>query len=343
MTEEQHADSPFKDNDRIKWYRTPVDRETMAKLTERSDWRGLRQPVGHLALAVLTGSLAFLAWRQIDRSTWPWAVPLLLAALFLHGTVCSFFGGVACHELGHGTVFKTKWPNTVFLHLFAWLGWWDHVWFHISHRIHHKVTVHHGNDGEVVLPQRLNFKDWRFWLAILAWNPLNTWRAIVVYARRAAGQMDNAWYEFVLPADNQALRRRHRNWARLHLLLHAVLAIVFVATGNWILVFLVNIPSHYCGWLGFLCGTPQHYGMQPDVADFRRCCRTYLASGPAAFLYWNMQYHIEHHMYAGVPCYNLPKLRQTIEPDLPPAPRGLRATWKEILAIHRRQQPTTAA
>ena len=48
---------------------------------------------------------------------------------------------------------------------------------------------------------------------------------------------------------------------------------------------------------------------------------------------WNMQYHVEHHMYPAVPFYNLPKLRCALEHDLPPAPHGLWATWKEILAI----------
>ena len=36
------------------------------------------------------------------------------------------------------------------------------------------------------------------------------------------------------------------------------------------------------------------------------------------FFYWNMNYHVEHHMYAAVPYYNLPKLRKAI--------RGLFAT-----------------
>ena len=51
-----------------------------------------------------------------------------------------------------------------------------------------------------------------------------------------------------------------------------------------------------------------------------------------------MQYHIEHHMFPAVPFFNLPKLRKAIENDLPPAPHGLRATWKELLEIHRQQQ-----
>jgi fatty acid desaturase len=72
--------------------------------------------------------------------------------------------------------------------------------------------------------------------------------------------------------------------------------------------------------------------------DHRKSCRTYITRGLPAFLYWNMQYHIEHHMYPGVPFYNLPKLRKAIEHDLPPAPNGLWATWKELLAIHRKQK-----
>ena len=43
-------------------------------------------------------------------------------------------------------------------------------------------------------------------------------------------------------------------------------------------------------------------------------------------------------MFPAVPFYNLPRLRKAIEHDLPPAPHGLRATWREILPIMKRQQ-----
>jgi fatty acid desaturase len=51
-----------------------------------------------------------------------------------------------------------------------------------------------------------------------------------------------------------------------------------------------------------------------------------------------MQYHVEHHMFPAVPFYNLPRLRKAIEHDLPPAPHGLRATWKELVPILKRQR-----
>jgi len=78
-------------------------------------------------------------------------------------------------------------------------------------------------------------------------------------------------------------------------------------------------------------------GLKDNVDDFRLCCRTFTLNPIVRFLYWQMNYHIEHHMYAAVPCYNLGKLHKMIEHDLPPTPKGLVGVWKEIDAILRRQ------
>ena len=328
----------YQKNSKINWYRCQIDPRVMSELMRCSDFHGLRQVLLHLGLWIATGTLAYMAFLNITRANWIWSVPVLLVALFAHGTVGSFLGGVACHEMSHKTPFKTKSINEFFLRIFAFLGWWDQVWFRPSHIRHHQVTVHHDYDGEVVLPQKLSIKDWQFWLGLLAWNPVQTWKTLQTYYRRATGRMDNAWWEFVLPESNEKLRREHRNWARITLIGHALLALLFIATGNWFLIFIVNFGSFYCGWLVFLCGTPQHYGMSPDVPDHRLCCRTYTCAWLPAFLYWNMQYHVEHHMFPAVPFFNLPKLRKAIEHDLPAAHKGLLATWKEMMMIHRRQQ-----
>ncbi len=328
----------FQETGRIEWYRPHVDREVLAELSKRSDFRGFLQAGGHLLLWVCTGTLAYMAFLNISTANWAWSVPLLYVAMYAHGNVACFFGGASCHELGHRTVFKTRALNEIFLRIFAFLGWWDHVWFKPSHMKHHQHTTFHIYDGEVVLPQHMNFKDWKFWLGIFFWNWNGTRYAIKTYFRRARGIMDNEWAEFLMPEKNEALRRRHRNWARTHLIGHALLAITFIATGHWFLIFLVNISGQYCNVMGMLCGLPQHFGMQPDVADHRRCCRSYITRGLPAFLYWNMQYHIEHHMFPNVPLFNLPKLNKLIAHDLPPPPVGLWATWKDIMMFHRELQ-----
>jgi fatty acid desaturase len=119
---------------------------------------------------------------------------------------------------------------------------------------------------------------------------------------------------------------------------HLALAMLFLATGNWFFLVIFTFASFFSGWMVVLCASPQHIGMWPNAPDFRLCCRTYTCGWLPAFLYWNMQYHVEHHMFPAVPFYNLPKLRQAIKHDLPPVTHGLWATWKEILAVVKRQR-----
>ena len=46
---------------RIPWYRSPVSREVLTPLNQRSDSKGLLQTLGHLGLLLLTGAAAWYA------------------------------------------------------------------------------------------------------------------------------------------------------------------------------------------------------------------------------------------------------------------------------------------
>ena len=75
-----------------------------------------------------------------------------------------------------------------------------------------------------------------------------------------------------------------------------------------------------------------------NVNDFRLCARTIDLNPVLRFFYWQMNYHIEHHMFAALPCYNLGKLHAAIRHDSPAPAPGLYAAWREIAAILRRQK-----
>jgi len=335
--DEPHTPKKFKyqKDARLSWYRSKIDKDVMRQLMKTSDWQGLKQCGLQWGLFFTTGTLAYLAYLNVDMTNWFWSVPLVLLALFVHGTFMPFMGYVSVHELSHKTPFKTKSLNEFFLYAYGFLTWADPVWFRPSHVKHHQVTVHTNLDGEVELPMKLNF-DKAFWRNALFFNPDLLKYNLNVFLQFARGELHGEWHQFVMPEEDKRLRRLHRNYARFVLIGHLCLFTFFLLSGLWFLVFLVTLPHAYCNWLGVLCGTPQHYGMRPNVSDFRLCCRTYTCSRFVGFLYWNMQYHIEHHMFPAVPFFNLPKLRKAIEHDLPPAPHGLLATWKHILDIHRK-------
>jgi len=155
--------------------------------------------------------------------------------------------------------------------------------------------------------------------------------------RIARGRFEGPWELTLFPETDPAKRRGPVAWARTLLVGHALLILLALSLKLWMLPVLITFAPFYGGWLFFLCNNTQHVGLQDNVTDFRLCCRTFLPNPFVRFLYWQMNYHTEHHMYVGVPCYHLGKLHRLVEEDLPPSPRGLLATWREIGAILKSQ------
>ena len=309
----------------IGWYRTPIGREALRALNQRSDWKGLLQVGGHAALIVLTG---MATWHVQDR------LYLLLPMLFLYGMFYVFMLN-GTHELCHNSVFKTKFLNLFFLRLFSFFGWRNHVLFWESHSAHHKYTLHQPDDLEVVLPKKLTLKEV---LRITFFDPWTLYETIRKHLLHSAGRLEGEWENHLFPPEEVEKRRQLINCARFLLVGHTVLIAVSIYFGLWLLPVLTSLGVFYGGGLRFLCNQTQHAGLQDEVVDFRLCTRTVILSPLTRFLYYHMNYHIEHHMYAAVPCYNLGKLHKLIQHDLPHCHRGLIAAYTEIVATVKRQR-----
>ncbi len=316
----------------VRWYRTPIDPLLLKRLQQRSDILGAAQTLGYLAVLLATGGSAFYS-----AGRWPWWCTVLLT--FIHGT-CFAFQINAVHELGHGTVFRTNAANRFFQRIFAFLGWINPDTFAASHARHHQFTLHPPHDLEVVLPDKLTRRD--FWTTGFV-NPLYFKWAIGEAWRIARGRFRGQWETALFPPGDPTRRRAPIAWARTLLAGHAAIVIGSLAAAGaghprfLMLPLLITFAKGYGGWLFFCCNNAQHIGLRDNVADFRLCARTILINPVARFLYWRMNFHIEHHMYTQVPCYRLARLREIIGHDLPAAPRGLVATWREIASIQARQ------
>jgi fatty acid desaturase len=81
--------------------------------------------------------------------------------------------------------------------------------------------------------------------------------------------------------------------------------------------------------------------LKDNVDDFRLCVRSITLDPISHFLYWRMNWHTEHHMFAAVPCYRLRTLNRTVAADMP-QPRTLAAAWWEMRQIWRKQKEDAA-
>ncbi len=314
----------------VRWQRVPLAKDKMRELVTRTNGEGLLQAGGFLALLCLSAAVTWLAWGRL-----PWFVVVPL--IFVHGTFFAFLLN-GFHELVHGTVFRTKALNAIFLRVYSFLSWNSHVGFRASHTRHHLNTLHPPYDLEVVLPIQL--KPVGFFLAAVV-DVLGIYGVIRDTILLAFGVVRGEWQLALFPPSDPAARRPLVRWARLMFLGHVVIIAVSALTGLWQLAVLVSFARFYGGWLQWLCNNTQHIGLQDNVDDFRLCCRTVRLNPFVQFLYFHMNYHIEHHMYASVPCYHLGRLRKALAPAMPRA-RWLIPAWIEIMGILRRQKQDPA-
>jgi fatty acid desaturase len=315
----------------VTWYRTPLEPAVVKSLCRKSDFLGLVQALGYLGLTVVTGGTALYSSLH-----WPLGVTLLL--IIVHGSITSCHLN-AVHELGHGTVFKTRALNGIFEKIFAFLGMIHYELFDLKHARHHRLTLQEHEDPEISLPFKVYLREFLtigiFNPARLHWNLFFTWRA-------AKGRLIEGWETRLAPPGSPEYKRIV-SWARILFVGHGLIIAFSIYEHLWALPFLICFSSGIFGsGLHAAVNLTQHVGLQDNVEDFRLCCRTLTLNPFLEFIMWHMNFHIEHHMYAAVPCYRLHRLHVLIKNDLPPATHGLFATWVQIFGILARQEKDPA-
>jgi nitrite reductase/ring-hydroxylating ferredoxin subunit len=132
----------------------------------------------------------------------------------------------------------------------------------------------------------------------------------------------------LVPAD----KLRRVVWeARIFLLLLVGALAAAVELGTIVPLLFVGLPSFYGAWLLWFFAITQHAGLREDVLDHRMSTRTVYINPVFRFLYLNMNYHVEHHMFPAVPYYNLPALHEEIKAYLPPPKTSMLDAYREVI------------
>jgi fatty acid desaturase len=252
------------------------------------------------------------------------------------------------HELCHGTVFKTKRFNEIFLRIFSTLGLQNFQIYKMSHSYHHRFTLHRIADKEVVLPKTPSLR-FLYLLQLFTFNITGGFESRGLFPtmrglfRVAADRMEQPYNEWgaELYAEFPEERQKAVHWARYLIAVHLSFALFAVLIGYPILILIVSLHPFIGNWLRYFVGAPMHCGLRSDVSDFRKCVRTITLDPISEFLYWHMNWHLEHHMFAAVPCYNLKKLYEAVADDMP-KPRTLISSWKEMLEVVKQQEADPA-
>lgn len=306
------------------WYQCPVPKDTMRELLQRRDWPALRDTALWFGLLIGLGAVAGILWWQGGLWTMLSIIPFLGYGMIYGSTSDSRW-----HESSHGTAFKTDWLNSVLYEISSFMVGRESTLWRWSHTRHHSDTIIVGRDPEIAVPRPAHIPTLLGVFFGIA--PMKSfYKKILLHC---TGKLDAEEQTFIPKDQWSAIFLRARIYVAIYaglLLLTAFLTAQFGWRGLLPLL-LIGLPNFYGAWMMPIYGFTQHAGLAENVLDHRLNCRTVYMNFIHRFLYWNMNYHIEHHMFPLVPYYNLPRLHEVVRDDMPRPYTSIYDAWKEII------------
>ncbi len=307
----------MKNTDKPRWFKCEIPKDELKTLMEKSDAKGLIHTGLYLTLLISLGVAAYYSIGTV------WLIP----AFFAYGTVYCFWNHMM-HETFHGTPFKSKALNEFWSWVSSFLNGVEMVHNRYGHMQHHNFTYHEGDDPEIEIYRPVSI--WKMIPKFFAFGLFNP----VPVIRHALGIIDESTKQMVPKNEWKKMIRSSRFW----LLGHGLIIASCFIFHTWLPVVFTIFARFYGAPLGRSLDLIQHIGLEINVRDHRLCTRNVYLNPLTRFLYWNMNYHIEHHMFPAVPFHALPKLHEKIKGQLPPTYPNWFAAYRELIATVLKQQ-----
>jgi fatty acid desaturase len=301
------------------WYHTEVPRKRIKALMRRRNGPAIRDTAIWLSLLALSGFGGYWFWGS-------WAcVPFFLCYGVLYGSATDS----RWHEAGHGTAFRTDWMNNALYQLASFMNMKEPTLWRWSHARHHTDTIIVGRDREILAMRPPDVLR----LVLNVFGITDALHALASVIRHAGGRLTAEERTFVPEMEHRLVYREARAWV----VVYTVVIALAVYLGTLLPLMYVGLPSLYGRWLAHYFAFTQHAGLAENVLDHRLNSRTVYMNPVLRFLYSNMNYHIEHHMFPMVPYHALPRLHAELREDLPTPCSSSIAAYREIIPAVRRQ------
>jgi fatty acid desaturase len=299
------------------WYLVPVERSDLRLLRRRTNYHGV------LRLLAYLGLLALFAYLCVAGLGTGWTVLFFI----LYGSVFTYSDSIE-HETHHRTAFRSIWLNEIVHWVAGVLTFKEAVRDRWVHARHHTYTYYRGTDLEI---------EWG--------KPPYLPLVVVNVLFRVEGLFNNLAYTVqdafhpLVPV-SKATRicvppgeYRKVVWsARANLACYLGVIGLAVAWHSWwpvLFLFGARFVVMYTG----VVSAVHHGGLAENVPDWRLNTRTVLVGPVTRLLHWNMNFHVEHHMYPTVPFHALSRLHGLIGPACPPPYRSTLSAWREMLPV----------
>jgi fatty acid desaturase len=301
------------------WYACAIPRKQIKELIKRADGPAIRDTLIWFLALGLSAAGGVYFWGG-------WAcVPFFLVYGVLYGSSSDS----RWHECGHGTAFRTRWMNDVIYHIACFMILREPTVWRWSHTRHHTDTIIVGRDPEIAVPRPPDIAG----ILLNLFAIKSGYAALKGIVLHATGRLTPEEGTFIPDME----RWKVTLVARIYCAIFVAVILACIAARSILPAMLVGLPTFYGAFMVIYFGLTQHAGLAEDVLDHRLNTRTIYMNPLFRFLYWNMNYHVEHHMFPMAPYHALPKLHEAIKADCPEPYPSTIAAYREIIPTLLRQ------
>lgn len=302
------------------WYQSDIPRKEMKQFMQRSDQPAIRDTILLFLLMILfaVGGIYFWGGWQ--------CVPFWAAYGVLYGSAMDS----RWHECSHGTAFRTRWMNEWLYQVACFMMIRNPVSWRWSHTRHHTDTIIVGRDPEIVAQKPVSFlRLIQNYIGVM--DVVSGFKSMLI---NASGRLNSEEATYIPDMD----KRKAVTIARVWVVIYALTSATALFFQSWIPLMIIGLPRIYGAWHMVLTGMTQHAGLADNAVDHRLNSRTVYMNPVSRFIYWNMNYHAEHHMFPTVPYHALPALHECLKRDFPEPSPSILAAYREFVPVLWRQR-----
>ena len=270
-----------------------IDKKVLKPYLKRNNISGVVHLLLHLSLILFTGFLLYLSLGTYFQ----------YIIIVFHGIFIAFlYAGL--HECIHKTAFKNRALNETVGHFIGFILLRSFLNGRYRHMAHHTFTQHPEKDPDIV-----NFPN-GYLNYLKHITSLTIWiRLIDNICRHTLGILNQQEKNYIPSSEITFLIRE----SRIMMLGYIVIGLLsFYFNSYFFLIFWI-IPRLLGEPFLRLIRMVEHTGKE-ETANMIKNTRTSHASKFLKFIYWNMPFHVEHHLYANVPFYRLKNFHKVIKP-----------------------------
>jgi fatty acid desaturase len=290
----------FKDD-----FRKALPRELVLELTRRSAWRATSAVAADVAVIALAVAAALASWSS---SPWVVAICVLIIGTRQHALF------VVAHDAAHYLLYENRRLNDLVGRAAATVQGLSMCTYRVIHRLHHN-NLYGELDPDTALHGGYPRGTWYLVRKLLKdLSGMTAWKTYA-YFLGGAPALNTSTNVALRPLDDTSakLKQEARRDRDTVIVFHLALLALFAWSGYlvqylvlWILPLVTVVQA-----ILRLRAIAEH-GATTDFSSPLTAARTNVAP---AWLEWlifphHVNYHIEHHLYASVPHYNLPRLHR---------------------------------